>query len=62
VPVHSADCALCRVIASGAKVSRAPVVQVLPECAISTPLPQYHGLAAGTLAQRDPSQRAPPLL
>jgi hypothetical protein len=62
VPVHSTDCALCRVISGGATVSRALAVRALPECVISASPPPYHGLAVGTLARRGPSQRAPPVV
>lgn len=62
VPGHAADCIICRVLSGGAAVSRAPAVQTAPERVIIAPLPPYHGFAVGTLGQRDPSQRAPPVV
>ena len=62
VPVHSADCAICRVLAGGATIARAPVVGVSATRVIKAGLPQYARFAVGTLAQGDPSQRAPPIV
>lgn len=60
VPVHAADCVICRVIASGATMGHAPDAPAAVVRLISAALPRdaYH--APRTAAHRDPSQRAPP--
>lgn len=60
VPVHSAECAFCRVISGGAAASRSPAVLALADRVISASLPSYHGFALAGLGRRGPSQRAPP--
>lgn len=60
VPVHPADCAVCRVLSDGAAPSQTQAVFPAPECLVSPALPPYRGLALGTGARHGPSQRAPP--
>jgi hypothetical protein len=60
VPVHAADCAICRVIAGSASVAHAPVVPVAVTRVIESTLPRHEMRATGTPARGDPSQRAPP--
>lgn len=62
VPVHPADCAVCRVIAGGATVARPPAVRVFVTRVIKAAVPEYARVSVGTLAQGDPSQRAPPIV
>lgn len=62
VPVHAADCAVCRVISGGAAPTRGPSVPPAPECVIRAALSSYHGFAIVMVAQRGPSQRAPPVV
>lgn len=60
VPVHAADCAICRVIAGSASVAHAPVVRVVVTRVIEAPLLRQEPRPTGTPARGDPSQRAPP--
>jgi hypothetical protein len=62
VPVHSADCAICRVLAGGATVARAPAVKILATRLIKASTPHDARVAISTLGQRAPSQRAPPVV
>jgi len=60
VPVHAADCAVCRVIAGGATPGEAPVV-VQAATLVVRPAPPHHERSAPlALARRGASQRAPP--
>ena len=60
VPVHSAECAVCRVLANGATASSAPAFLVAATRVINSLPPQYGRLAISAVAPGDPSQRAPP--
>jgi hypothetical protein len=62
VPVHSADCAVCRVLSGGATVARSTAAPVFATRIIRAAVPEYARVAVGTLAQCDPSQRAPPIV
>jgi hypothetical protein len=61
VPVHPADCAICRVIGSGATVHDGPALLAPAVRLIGATLPQYERLAPAATALRRPSQRAPPI-
>lgn len=60
VPVHAADCAICRVISGPATTGEAPVI-LLPVVLVSSPslLLDERG-ATHVVARRRPSPRAPP--
>jgi len=60
VPVHAADCAICRVIASAATAGEAPVVLLPTVLVVSPSLPRHERVSPLDVAQRRPSQRAPP--
>ena len=59
VRTHSADCALCRVIGSGAAVPRADAM-CAPVQVANARLPQYTRIGFRAVALCHPSQRAPP--
>jgi len=60
VPIHAADCAICRVIAGAASVAHAPVVHVAVAHVGQASPPEPERIAVGTPARGDPPQRAPP--
>jgi len=60
VPVHAADCVICRVIAGTATASEAPVVLAPAIRVIGAAIPGFERTAPAITAQREPSQRAPP--
>ena len=62
VPVHSAECVVCRVLTGTAAVSRPQAVRVAIKKVVTAPQPQYDLVALGVFAPGNPSQRAPPLV
>ena len=61
VPIHAADCAVCRVIAGGATVAHATAV-LAPVRIVAAALPQHATVAVSATAPDDASQRAPPIV
>ena len=62
VPVHAADCAVCRVIAGGATAARPPAIRAASLLVIEAPAPKYVRIAISASSSGDPSQRAPPVV
>ena len=60
VPVHAADCAICRVVAGPATTGDAPVVLLPTALADSPSLLLHERGATQVVAHRRPSPRAPP--
>lgn len=62
VPVHAADCALCRVIAGAATPGEGAPALVCATRVVAPALPLAELGAPLAPALRDPSQRAPPVV
>jgi hypothetical protein len=62
VPVHAADCAICRVISVAAAPADAPAVLPSTLRFVSTALPRHERAVPLVPAGCAPSQRAPPSL
>jgi hypothetical protein len=60
--VHPADCVVCRVLATGARVSRPVALQVATARVIVARAHRYDRVARSATAPGDPPQRAPPVL
>jgi hypothetical protein len=60
--VHPEDCAICRVLASGARTSRPAVLQIAVVRVIAAPAVRRRLATRGAIAPGDPPQRAPPAL
>jgi hypothetical protein len=60
--VHADDCAICRVLASGARAARAVVLPIPALRVIAAPTLRRHVVVRGAFAPGDPPQRAPPTL
>jgi hypothetical protein len=60
--VHSDNCAVCHVLAAGARAARPVALQIAAVRVISAPAVRHTWSVWGAIAPGDPPQRAPPTL